>query len=93
MKEEVIKGKTEKEAIITSVRENGAVIITLGAVLAVTFGSLYISTLGIIQEIGMSLAIGVLVDTFITWPFFVPAVMLILKKYNWWPSKIGVKKE
>ena len=93
VKEEVIKGKTEKEAIITSVRENGAVIITLGAVLAVTFGSLYISTLGIIQEIGMSLAIGVLVDTFITWPFFVPAVMLILKKYNWWPSKIGVKKE
>ena len=93
VKEEVIKGKTEKEAIIISVKENGGVIVTLGAVLAVTFGSLYISTLGIIQEIGMSLAIGVLVDTFITWPFFVPAVMLMLKKYNWWPSKIGGNKQ
>ncbi len=93
VKEEVIKGKTEKEAIIISVKENGGVIVTLGAVLAVTFGSLYISTLGIIQEIGMSLAIGVLVDTFITWPFFVPAVMLMLKKYNWWPSKIGAGKQ
>ncbi|MHB8360830.1 MAG: MMPL family transporter, partial [Thermoplasmataceae archaeon] len=89
VREEVMKGKTEKEAIIISVKENGGVIVTLGAVLAVTFGSLYISTLGIIQEIGLSLAIGVIIDTFITWPFFVPAVMLLLKKYNWWPSKIG----
>ena len=89
VREEVMKGTGEVEAIKTSVRENGAVIMTLGAVLAVTFGSLYFSTLGIVQEIGLALAVGVLVDTFIMWPFFVPAVMSFMKKYNWWPSKIG----
>jgi len=47
--------------------------------------------LQIIQEVGVGLALGVLVDTFISWMFFIPAVMLILKSYNWWPSKIGKK--
>ena len=50
--------------------------------------SLYFSGIGIIQEIGIGLGFGVLVDTFISWPFFVPSVMLLLKKYNWWPSRI-----
>lgn len=92
VREEVLKGINDQEAIKTSVVENGGVIITLGSILFATFGSLYFSGIGIIQEIGIGLAFGVLVDTFISWPFFVPSVMLLLKKYNWWPSKIRDRK-
>ncbi|EQD79362.1 drug exporter (acriflavin resistance protein family), partial [mine drainage metagenome] len=46
----------------------------------------------IMYEIGLGLALGVLIDTFISWPFFVPVVMLYLKKYNWWPSKLSGKE-
>lgn len=92
VREDVLKGVSDQEAIRTSIIENGGVIITLGTILFATFGSLYFSGIGIIQEIGIGLAFGVLVDTFISWPFFVPSVMLILKKFNWWPSKIRERK-
>lgn len=89
VREEVMKGKTDEEATMLSIKENGGVIVTLGLLLFVTFGALYTSGIGIMQEIGLGLALGVLVDTFISWPFFVPTVMMFLKKWNWWPSKMG----
>ncbi len=92
VREDVLKGVGNREAIRTSIVENGGIIITLGTILFATFGSLYFSGIGIIQEIGIGLGFGVLVDTFISWPFFVPSVMLLLKKYNWWPSKIREKE-
>ena len=92
VREEVMKGNTDSEGIAKSIKENGGVIVTLGSLLFATFGALVFSQLAIMQEIGAGLALGVLVDTFISWPFFVPSVMLILKRYNWWPSKIGRKQ-
>ena len=91
-REAVIKGMSNEDAIRTSVIENGGVIVTLGLLLFAIFFSLIFSGIGIIQEIGTGLALGVIVDTFISWPFFVPAIMLIMKRYNWWPSKIGKEK-
>lgn len=93
VREEVYKGRSDEEGITTSIRENGGVIITLGTLLFATFGSLAFSGIGIIQEIGVGLGFGVLIDTFISWPFFVPAVMLYLQRLNWWPAKIGKRKE
>lgn len=61
---------------------------TLGSLLFATFGALYFSGIPIMQEIGVGLSLGVLVDTFVSWMFFVPSVMLFLDKYNWWPSKM-----
>jgi len=89
VREEVIKGRNDTEGIITSITENGGVITTLGVLLFVTFGSLVFSDVGIISELGIGLALGVLVDTFISWPFFVPSIMLYLERYNWWPSRLS----
>ncbi|MGP6240207.1 MMPL family transporter [Cuniculiplasma sp. SKW4] len=91
VREEVIKGASLKDALITSVSENGGVIMLLGSLLFVTFAALYFSAIPLIQEIGIGVGLGVLIDTFISWPFFIPAVMLIIKKYNWWPSKLEDK--
>ncbi|HLH85822.1 MAG TPA: MMPL family transporter, partial [Thermoplasmataceae archaeon] len=89
VREEAFKGKEDAEGIRTSLVENGGVIITLGSLLFATFGALAFSDIGIIVEIGVGLALGVLVDTFISWPYFVPTVMLFLKRLNWWPSKLA----
>lgn len=89
VREEVIKGRNDTEGVVTSITENGGVITTLGILLFVTFGSLIFSGVGIISELGIGLALGVLVDTFISWPFFVPSIMLYLERYNWWPSKLS----
>lgn len=91
VREEVMRGMSDEEAVLVSIKENGGVIVTLGLLLFVTFGALYTSGIGIMEEIGLALALGVLVDTFISWPFFVPTIMMFLKKYNWWPSKMKSK--
>lgn len=91
-REEVIKGKNDEEAISEALKENAGVIMALGLILAGVFGSLIMSPIAIIKEIGFSITVGVLIDTMISWLFFIPALMLIMKKYNWWPSKIASGK-
>ncbi len=88
VKENVMNGQSNDDAIGNAIVENGGVIITLGTLLFATFGALYFSGIPILQEIGVGLALGALIDTFVSWMFFVPIIMLLLDKYNWWPSKI-----
>jgi RND superfamily putative drug exporter len=87
-REAVMKGKTDEEAIAEAIDENGSVILVLGFILAGVFGSLIFSPIGIISEIGFAVTAGVLIDTIVSWLFLIPALMLVLKKYNWWPSHI-----
>ncbi len=91
VREEVMKGSGLRDAVVTSVTENGSVIMLLGTLLFVTFAALYFSAIPLVQEIGIGVGLGVLIDTFISWPFFIPAIMTIIKKYNWWPSKLSDK--
>ncbi len=87
-REAVMKGESDEEAIAEAIEENGGVILVLGFILAGVFGSLIFSSIGIISEIGFAVTAGVLVDTLLSWLFLIPALMLVLKKYNWWPSNI-----
>ena len=87
-REAVISGKSDEAAISEAIDENGGVVLVLGFILAGVFGSLIFSSIGIISEIGFAVTAGVLIDTVISWLFLIPALMLVLKKYNWWPSHI-----
>ncbi len=89
VREEIIKGNDIDSGIITSVKENGAVVMLLGTTLFVTFGALYFSSIPLMQQIGVGIALGVVLDTFLSWQFFIPAFMKILGKSNWWPAKFG----
>ncbi|MEM4090035.1 MAG: MMPL family transporter, partial [Thermoplasmatales archaeon] len=88
-REAVMKGKSDEEAIEEAIDENASVVLALGFILSGVFGSLIFSPIGIISEIGFSITIGVLIDTLLSWLFLIPALMLVLKKYNWWPSHPG----
>ena len=88
VQENIMKGMDNNNAIKDSIKETGGVIIVLGSLLFATFGALYFSGIGIMEEIGVGLALGVLIDTFVSWMFFVPVIMAIMNKYNWWPSKM-----
>ncbi|MGC8645316.1 MAG: MMPL family transporter [Thermoplasmata archaeon] len=91
-REAVMKGKSDEEAIEEAIEENASVVLALGFILAGVFGSLIFSPIGIISEVGFSITVGVLIDTLVSWLFLIPALMLVLKKYNWWPSRISVQK-
>jgi RND superfamily putative drug exporter len=87
IKEEKIKGKTDEEAIKITLEKIGTTIIVLGLILSLTILTLMIPDFPLINQVGFTVGLAVLFDSLIIIPFFVPAIMLIAKKWNWWPSK------
>jgi RND superfamily putative drug exporter len=66
----------------------GAVITSAGIVLAGTFSTLAVLPLVMLTEIGFTIAIGVLIDTFLVRSLLVPALVLEIGDRVWWPSAL-----
>lgn len=79
-----------REAVTIALNATGSTVTSAGLVLAGTFTVLGFSSGGNaqVQEIGFGLALGILMDTFLVRTLLVPSTVILLGKYNWWPSKL-----
>ncbi len=66
----------------------GSVITSAGLILAGTFGSMATAPLIVLFQVGVAVAIGVLIDTFVVRSILVPAITTIAGDRTWWPSGI-----
>ena len=89
IREEVINGKSDDEAIKTAVDKTWLSIVGMGLVLFCTFGGEILTGIPLLQEIGLTVAAAILIDMTIVILFFVPSLMGLAQKFNWWPSKRG----
>jgi RND superfamily putative drug exporter len=87
MREEALKGKTDDEAIKTAVEKVWITILGLGLVLSTVFASLFITGIAILQEIALAVAAAIIIDVLVVILFFVPSLMGLAQKLNWWPHK------
>jgi RND superfamily putative drug exporter len=55
-------------------------------VLAATFGALAVLPLVVLVQVGVLVAAGVLLDTFVVRSLVVPAAVELLGERTWWPS-------
>ncbi len=83
-----------RQAVIKAVSTTGPTITSAGLVLAGSFAILAISagngpSSSQVQAIGLGLAIGILMDTFVVRTVLVPSVVSLLGRWNWWPSKLS----
>jgi RND superfamily putative drug exporter len=67
----------------------GAVITSAGIVLAGTFAVLAVLPLVALTQIGVTVAFGVLLDTFLVRSILVPAATIDLDERIWWPSALA----
>jgi len=92
IREEVLGGKSDADAITTAVQKVWVTILGLGLVLVAVFASLLITGIAMLEEIGTAVAGAILLDVLVIILFFVPALMGLAQQFNWWPSKIGKQR-
>ncbi|MFI5258481.1 MAG: MMPL family transporter [Candidatus Limnocylindrales bacterium] len=63
----------------------GTVITSAGLILAGTFGTLVTSPLQLLFQVGLTVALGVLIDTFVVRSMLVPAITAFIGERAWWP--------
>ena len=78
-----------KEAMLKGLAVTGGVITSAGIVLAGTFSVLAVLPLVALTQIGITVALGVLLDTFVVRSILVPALTFSLGERTWWPSALG----
>ncbi|MGH9296924.1 MAG: MMPL family transporter, partial [Acidimicrobiales bacterium] len=82
-----------KEAVVRAVGVSGPTITSAGLVLAGTFAVLAFAGSqgpggGQVKDIGVGLALGILMDTFLVRTLLVPSTVVLLGRLNWWPRHV-----
>jgi RND superfamily putative drug exporter len=86
-------GATTSGAVRAAIDATGTTVTTAGLILCGTFAVLAFagggSGGGQIQQIGYGVAFGVVMDTFVVRTILVPAFVVLLGRWNWWPSRLA----
>jgi RND superfamily putative drug exporter len=76
------------EAMLRGLAVTGGVITSAGVVLAGTFLVLAVLPLVALTQLGVTVAVGVLLDTLVVRSILVPALTLDLGELTWWPARM-----
>src|SRR4051812_31166634 len=82
-----------KEGALRALVATGPVITSAGLILAGTFAVLMTLPLDILLELGFTVALGVLLDTFLVRTLMVPSIVKIVGDASWWPAKLRPPEE
>ena len=82
-----------RPGILKGLTVTGGVITSAGIILAATFLVLGVLPLVPLREVGIAVAIGVLLDTFVIRTTLVPALAFDMGRKIWWPGKLSKAPE
>jgi RND superfamily putative drug exporter len=75
-----------RDGILVALESTGGVVTGAGLILAGTFATLTLLPLEELVQIGATVAIGVLLDTFVVRALLIPAITYLCGERAWWPS-------
>ncbi len=84
-----------RQAVAKAVSVTGTTVTSAGLVLAGSFIVLTIAagsgpSASQVRDIGFGLALGILMDTFLVRTLLVPSTVVLLGRWNWWPSRLHI---
>ncbi len=78
-----------RAAVRTACHHTGPTVTSAGLILAATFGVAGVTGATTqIKQLGTAIALGVLIDTFLVRTLMVPAIVVLCRRWNWWPSPL-----
>jgi putative drug exporter of the RND superfamily len=86
MKEEI--GAGINTGIIRAMGGTGKVVTNAGLVFAFTMGSMVVSDLRSIAQVGTTISLGLLFDTLVVRAFMTPSIAALLGRWFWWPQQV-----
>ena len=75
-----------RQGMLIALEDTGAVITGAGLILAGTFATLTLLPLEELVQIGATVALGVLLDTFLVRSLLIPAITYLCGERAWWPA-------
>jgi putative drug exporter of the RND superfamily len=77
--------------IIRAFAATGGVVTTAGIVFGITMFALSGSSVLSVAQIGVTIGVGLLLDTLIVRTFVLPSLVALLGRWFWWPTRITTK--
>lgn len=87
MREEFTHTGDARKAVMSGIRNSGAVVTAAGLIMIAVFAGFIFAEDPIIKSMGLALAFGVLFDAFVVRMAIVPAIMMLLGKSAWYLPK------
>lgn len=79
-------GLPNREAVAVGLERTGRVITAAALLFCIAVGAFATSKVIVVKEVGIGIALAVLIDASIVRALLVPSLMAILGRWNWWPS-------
>ncbi|MDI9915034.1 MMPL family transporter [Rhodococcus sp. IEGM 1379] len=90
VREEFRDGKSPRESARIAISMDAPTVAVAGVILAATFGSLALTGLDNLVELGTGVAVGVALASLVMAPVLIPALSALVGRPFWWPTRGGV---
>jgi uncharacterized membrane protein YdfJ with MMPL/SSD domain len=84
IKEAHDSGIPNDQAVAIGLERTGRIVTAAALLFSVAIGAFVTSKLVFIKELGLGIALAVLIDAFVIRGLLVPSLMALLGKWNWW---------
>ncbi len=83
-------GASNREAVAIGLERTGRIVTAAALLFCIAVGAFATSKVIMVKEVGIGIALAVLIDATIVRALLVPSLMAILGRWNWWP---GTRRE
>ena len=84
VKEARDRGLASTDAVVKGITITAGTVTSAAAIMVCVFGAFFTIQLAIMQELGVGLAVAILVDATIVRSLLLPSLMKLLGEWNWW---------
>ncbi|MFF0574131.1 MMPL family transporter [Streptosporangium saharense] len=89
IRERAAAGVPTRQAVLDGITGSAGVVTSAAIVMVTVFAGFVFLHLAEMKQIGFSLAVAVLLDAFVIRTTILPAAMIALGRWNWWPAPLS----